>query len=43
MKLGVQVSLGPDHIALDWDPAPLPKGLQPTIFGPYLLWLDASG
>jgi len=25
MKLGMQVSLGPGHIALDGDPAPLPK------------------
>ena len=25
MKLGVQVSLGPGHIALDGDPAPLPQ------------------
>jgi len=31
MKLGMQVGLGPGHIVLDGDPAPLPKG-------PYLLW-----
>ena len=24
MKLGTQVSLGPGHIVLDWDPAELP-------------------
>jgi len=26
MKLGMQVDLGPGHIVLDGDPAPLPKG-----------------
>jgi len=25
MKLGMQVGLGPGHIVLNWDPAPLPK------------------
>jgi len=25
MKLGVQVGLGPGHIVLDWNPAPLPR------------------
>ena len=29
MKLGMQVGLGPGHIVLDGDPAPLPKGAQP--------------
>ena len=30
MKLGMQVDLGPGHIALDGDPAhPAPKGAQP--------------
>ena len=38
MKLGTQVGLGPGHIVLDGDPAPLPKGTQPPIFGSYLLW-----
>jgi len=41
MKLGTQVGLGPGHIALDGDPAPLPKrgrSSLPPIFGPYLLW-----
>ena len=38
MKLGMQVGLGPGHIVLDGDPAPPPKGAQPPIFGPCLLW-----
>jgi len=41
MKLGMQVGLGPEHIVLDGNPAPRPKGVQPAqppIFGPYLLW-----
>jgi len=38
MKLGMQVGLGPGHIVLDGDPAPLPKEAQSPIFGPYLLW-----
>ena len=39
MKLGMQVSLGPGHIVLDGDPAPLPqRGTAPfPISGPYLL------
>ena len=37
MKLGVQVGLDPGNIVLDGDPAPLPKGAQPPIFGTYLL------
>jgi len=40
MKLCMQVGLGPGHIVLDGDPAPLPqreRGGAP-IFGPYLLW-----
>ena len=37
MKLDMEVSLGPGHIILHGDPAPLPKGAQPPIFGPYLL------
>jgi len=35
--LGREVGLGPDDIVLDGDPAPLPKGAQPPIFGPCLL------
>jgi len=39
MKLGMQVGLGPGHIALDGDPAPpSQRGRAPPIFGPYLLW-----
>jgi len=38
MKLGVQVGLDPGHLVIDGDTAPLPKGAQPQIFGPYLLW-----
>ena len=39
MPLGMQVGLGPGHIVLDGDPAPLPqKGRRPPIFGPCLLW-----
>ena len=37
MSLGMELGLGPGHIVLDGDPAPLPKGAQPPIFGPYLL------
>jgi len=50
MKLGVQVGLGPGHIVLDGDPAPLPKkGAEPLspLFGPCLLrqngWMDKDG
>ena len=36
-KLGTQVGLGPRHIVLDGDPAPLPKkGQRPQILGPCL-------
>jgi len=39
IKLGMQVGLGPGHIVLDGDPAPLPqRDRSPLIFGPYLLW-----
>ena len=38
MKLGMQVGLGPGHIELDGDPAPLPKGAEFPIFGPYMSW-----
>ena len=39
MKLGTQIVLGPGHIVLDGDSAPLPqRGTAPTpIFDPYLL------
>jgi len=39
MPLGREVGLGPSDIALDGDPAPLPKrGQSPPILGPCLLW-----
>jgi len=39
MALGMEVGLGPGHIVLDGDPAPLLKmGQRPSIFGPFLLW-----
>ena len=35
MKLGMEVGLGPGHIVLDGDPAPLPKnGAEPPNFRP---------
>jgi len=38
MALGMEVGLGPGHIVLDGDPAPLPKnGAEPPIFGSFLL------
>jgi len=39
MALGVEVGLGPSHIVLEEDPAPLlQKGARdPPIFGPFLL------
>ena len=45
MALGMEVGLGPSHIVLDGDPAPLPKkGTEPPIFCPFLLspngWLE---
>ena len=41
IKLGMQVGLGPGHVVLDGNPAPLPqrgRKWSPQIFGPYLLW-----
>jgi len=40
MALGMEVSLSPDHIVLDGDPALLPKkgGQNPRIFSPFVLW-----
>jgi len=32
------IGLGPGHILLDGDPAPLQKGVHPPIFSPCLLW-----
>ena len=37
MPLGMEVGLGPGHIVLYGDPTH-PKRVQPTIFGPCLLW-----
>jgi len=35
MELGMEVGLGPGHIVLDGDPAPLPKnGAEPPNFWP---------
>jgi len=42
MKLGVQVGLGHGHTVLDGNSGPLPKGTQPPVFGPYLLWPNGS-
>jgi len=37
IKLGMQVGLGPGHIVLDGDPAPLPqKGTAPTKFSAHI-------
>ena len=42
MELGMQVGLGPGHIVLDWESAPLPqRGSALPIFGPYLLWTNS--
>ena len=38
MKLGTQIGLGPGHIVLDEDPAPLPQTGTAPSFRPYLLW-----
>jgi len=36
IKLGTEIGLDSSHTVLDGDPAPLPKGAQPPIFGPCL-------
>ena len=39
LVLGIEVGLSPGNFVLDGDPAPPPpKGTDPPIFGPYLLW-----
>ena len=39
MPLGAEIGLGPGHIVLDGNPAPLPQeGAQLPISGPCLLW-----
>jgi len=44
MPFGIEEGLGPGHIVLDGDSAPLPKtGTQPPIFGSFLWpngWMD---
>ena len=45
MKLRMQIDLGPSHIVLDGDLAPLPKkGVEPPISANFFVakWLDAS-
>jgi len=37
MPFDKEVDVGPGDIMLDGDPVP-PKGTQPQIFGPCLLW-----
>jgi len=34
----MEVGLSPGDFVLDGDPAPSPKGAEPPIFGPHLLW-----
>jgi len=43
MKLGMQVDLGPGHIALDGDPAPLPNRAQPPIFSAHVCCGQTAG
>jgi len=38
MPLGMEVGLIARDFVLDGDPAPSPKGAEPPIFGPSLLW-----
>jgi len=39
MPLGMEVGLGPGHVVLDGDPAPLERGTAASpLFGPALLW-----
>ena len=39
MAVGMEVGLGPGHIVLDGDPAPLPsKGAEPPMFGIFSVW-----
>ena len=48
MTLGMEVGLGPGHIVLGGEPAPIPNnGVEPPIFGPFLLspngWINQDG
>ena len=38
MPLGIEVGLNPGDFVLDGDPVPSPKGAEPPIFGPRILW-----
>ena len=38
MPLGMEVGLNQGDFVLDGDQAPYPKGVEPQIFGPCLLW-----
>jgi len=38
MSLGMEVGLSPGDFVLDGDQAPTPKGAEPPIFSPRLLW-----
>jgi len=43
MKLGMHIGLGPDHIVLDGDPAPIPLKVHSPHFGSISVvakWLD---
>jgi len=43
-KLGMQVGLGPGHIVLDGDPAPLPKkGAEPPKFSAHIYRGQTAG
>jgi len=43
MKLRTQVGLGPGHIVLDGDPAPLPKGAQSPQFSAHICCGQTAG
>jgi len=44
MALGTEVGLGPDHIVLDGDPAPLPKkGAEPLQFSAHVYCGQTAG
>jgi len=43
MKLGMRVRLGPGHIVLDGDPAPLPKGRGSSQFSAHICCGQMAG
>jgi len=44
MALGMEVSLGPGHVVLDGDPAPLPKkGAEPPPISAHFYWGQTAG